>query len=81
MLNYTHKSRMQLYLYMENIIKTKLVNIYIYIYIYIYICIFIYVYIYFDMHSSILDIKIDYSFILSDYHPLVFIINQNTIPS
>ena len=35
----------------------------------------------FDMHSSILDIKIDYSFILSDHHPLVFIINQNTIPS
>ena len=33
------------------------------------------------MHSSILDIKIDYSFILSDHHPLVFIINQNTIPS
>ena len=33
------------------------------------------------MHSSILDIKIDYSFILSDHHPLVFIINQNNIPS
>ena len=35
----------------------------------------------FDMHSSILDIRIDYSFILSDHHSLVFIINQNTIPS
>ena len=32
------------------------------------------------MHSSILDIKIDYSFILSDHHSLVFVINQNTIP-
>ena len=29
----------------------------------------------------ILDIKIDYSFILSDNHPLVFIIIQVTIPS
>ena len=33
-----------------------------------------------NRYIYLLDIKIDYSFILSDHHPLVFIINQNTIP-
>ena len=32
------------------------------------------------MHTSIIDIKIDYDFIISDHHPLVIVIRQNNVP-
>ena len=33
-----------------------------------------------NMHTSIIDIKIDYDFIISDHHPLVIVIIQNNVP-
>ena len=33
-----------------------------------------------NMHTSIIDIKIDYDFIISDHHPLVIVIRQNNAP-
>ena len=33
-----------------------------------------------NMHTSIIDIKIDYDFIISDHHPLVIVIRQNNVP-
>ena len=33
-----------------------------------------------NMHTSIIDIKIDYDFIFSDQHPLVIVIRHNNVP-
>ena len=32
-----------------------------------------------NMHTSIIEIKIDYDFIMSDYHPLVIVIRHNNV--
>ena len=33
-----------------------------------------------NRHTSIIDINIDYDFIISDHHPLVIVIRQNNVP-